>query len=199
MDWPPSWRLQVNVEQAISRWRTGHHAFFVLLQGIILSHRRLEAALMADDVSLARRALSHAARMLDASAAAMRFAGDMPPEHYIAVRESMTPPNVPAKFSGLWSVDHWAMIEGMKSLREKLETGSSGLDAELKIWRDAIDGVYRAHACVCEYFVGNGPSLAMRSESSKCTRSALENIEVFRKRTLALTTPEESDFRGNRE
>lgn len=181
----------MNVEQAMSRWRAGHQAFFVLLQGIILAHRRLETALIAGDMAAARHALAQAARMLDGSAAAMRFAGDMPPERYVAVRESMTPPNVPAKFSGLWSIDHCAMIEGMKSLRKHLPNNWDVLEAELKIWHDAIDRVYAAHACVCEYFVGDGPSLAMRSETSKCTRTALDNIEAFRKRTLALVTPGE--------
>lgn len=183
----------MNVEQAMSRWRVGHHAFFVLLQGIVLAHRRLEAALITGDMPSAKRALSQAARMLDGSAAAMRFAGDMPSERYAVVRESMTPPNVPAKFSGLWSVDHCAMIEGMKALRERLMNNWGALEAELHVWHEAIDRVYAAHACVCEYFVGNGPSLAMRSETSECTRSALENIEAFRKRTLALVTPAETD------
>jgi hypothetical protein len=183
----------VNVEQAMSRWRAGHHAFFVLLQGIILAHRRLETALIAGDMAAARRALAQAARMLDGSAAAMRFAGDMPSERYVSVRESMTPPNVPAKFSGLWSIDHCAMIDGMKSLRKHLDNNWDALEAELKIWHGAIDRVYAAHACVCEYFVGDGPSLAMRSETSKCTRTALENIEAFRKRTLALVMPGEAD------
>lgn len=185
----------MNVEQALSRWRTGHHAFFVLLQGIILAHRRLEAALIAGDTSSAKHAFVQAARMLDGSAAAMRFAGDMPSECYAAVRESMTPPNVPAKFSGLWSIDHCAMIDGMKSLRGRVADYREPLEAELRTWCEAIDRVYAAHAFVCEYFVGNGPSLAMQSETSKCARSALENIEVFRKRTLALVIPEEEDAR----
>ncbi len=183
----------MNVEQAMSRWRAGHHAFFVLLQGIILAHRRLETAMIAGDMPAARRALGQATRMLDGSAAAMRFAGDMPAERYVSVRESMTPPNVPAKFSGLWSIDHCAMIDGMKSLRKQLDNNWDALEAELKIWHGAIDRVYAAHALVCEYFVGDGPSLAMRSETSKCTRTALENIEAFRKRTLALVTPGETD------
>jgi hypothetical protein len=183
----------VNVDQAMSRWRVGHHAFFVLLQGIILTHRRLEAALIEGDMHSAKRTLAQAARMLEGSAAAMRFAGDMPVERYQAVRESMTPPNVPYKFSGLWSIDHGAMIDGMKSLRERLTNNWGELETELQTWHEAIDRVYTAHACVCEYFVGNGPSLAMRSETSECARSALENIEVFRKRTLALVTPGETD------
>lgn len=185
----------MNVDQAMSRWRVGHHAFFVLLQGIVLAHRRLEAALIAGDMHSARRALAQAARMLDGSAAAMRFAGDMPSERYAAVRESMTPPNVPAKFSGLWSIDHSAMIDGMKPLRERLANYAEPLEAELRNWREAIDRVYAAHAFVCEYFVGNGPSLAMHSETSECTRSALENIEAFRKRTLALADPGETSTR----
>jgi hypothetical protein len=81
----------------------------------------------------------------------------------------------------------------MKALRERLENNWDALEVELKTWHEAIDRVYAAHACVCEYFVGNGPSLAMRSETSKCTRSALENIEAFRKRTLALVTPGEAN------
>lgn len=181
----------MSVEQAMSRWHVGHHAFFVLLQGIVLTHRRLESALISGDMVGARRALALATRMLDGSAAAMRFAGDMPSECYLAVRESMTPPNVPTKFSGLWSIDHCAMIDGLKALRARMADNGKSLEVELQTWHDALDRIYTAHACVCEYFVGNGPSLAMRTEAGQCTRSALENIEAFRKRTLALVTSEQ--------
>ena len=184
----------MNADQAMSRWRVGHHAFFVLLQGIVLTHRRLEVALATGDTLSAKRALAQAARMLDGSAAAMRFAGDIPAERYVAVRESMTPPNVPEKFSGLWSLDHSAMIEGMKALRGRLADYREDLDGEMTAWRSAINRVYEAHACVCEYFVGNGPSLAMRSEAGKNCRSAVENIEVFRRRTLGLASAGETDF-----
>lgn len=185
----------MNDDQAMSRWRTGHHAFFVLLQGLILTHRCLEAALAAGDLPAARQALVRSARMLDGSAAAMRFAGDIPAERYVAVRESMTPPNVPARFSGLWSVDHCAMIEGMKALRERLAAYEERLGEEMTAWRRAINRVYEAHACVCEYFVGNGPSLAMGAEANKYNRSAVENIEVFRRRTLALVTSVDPDLK----
>jgi len=179
----------MNAEQAMSRWKVGHHAFFVLLQGIVLTHRRLESALANGDMIGARRSLAHASRMLDGSAAAMRFAGDMPAASYLVVRESMTPPNVPDQFSGLWSVDHHAMMDGLKSLRGRIADFRTSLGAELQVWQNAIDRIYTAHANVCEYFVGDGPSLAMRTEPGQCTRSAVENIEILRKRTLALVMP----------
>lgn len=176
----------MNADQAMARWHAGHHAFFVLLQGIVLSHRRVESALANGDMAGARCALTQAARMLDGSAAAMLFAGDMPPECYIAVRESMTPPNVPSKFSGLWSTDHRVMMDGLKSLRESLTNLEDSLSVEWRAWQDALDRTYKAHAYVCEHFVGKGPSLAMQPETGQCSRSALENIEAFRKRALAL-------------
>lgn len=186
----------MNAEQAMSRWHAGHHVFFVLLQGIILAHRQLKSALARGDETVARRALTQAARMLDGSAAAMLFAGDMPSECYVVVRESMTPPNVPHKFSGLWSVDHRVMMDDLKALREQLSNLGDSLEAEWQAWRDALDRTYTAHACVCENFVGKGPSLAMQPETGQCTRSALENIEAFRQRALALVATSTTNKSG---
>lgn len=178
----------MTAEQAIARWVAGHHAFFVLLQGIVLAHRRLADALDRGDDAAARRALGQAARMLNGSAAAMLFAGDMPPEAYRAVRESMTPPNLPDKFSGLWSADHRAMMEDLKALRERIADLDGTLRDDLRAWQQAMDNTYTAHACVCEQFVGDGPSLAMMRDAggASCTRSAIENIEAMRRRALDL-------------
>lgn len=182
----------MNADRALARWLAGHHAFFLLLQGIILAHRRVEEALADGDEIAARRALAQATRMLEGSAAAMLFAGDMPAECYVVVRESMTPPNVPHKFSGLWSVDHRAMIDGLRALRA-LAGGLAGpLRAEWDAWKDALDRTYAAHACVCEHFVGDGPSLAMQPGTGQCGRSALQNLEAFRQRTLALVETQRS-------
>ena len=174
-------------DQAMARWQAGHHAFFALLQGLVFVHRQLEAALSRGDDAAARRALNRAARMLDGSAAAMLFAGDMPTECYVGVRQSMTPPNVPDKFSGLWSVDHRAMMDDLKGLRQRLAGLDESMRDSLQEWQAALDRTYMAHACVCEQFVGDGPSLAMQPQGGGgCNRSALENIEAFRRRALAL-------------
>lgn len=184
----------MNAEQAMSRWQTGHRSFFVLIQGIILAQRRLEKALIQGDIKRAKTLFRQATRLLDGSAAAMLFAGDMPPECYVVIRKSMTPPNVLPKFSGLWSVDHKAMMDGLKALKPLLYKISSDLEVERQAWQDALDRTYSAHAFVCEKFVGNGPSIVMATENelhrSKNKNSAIDNIELFRKRALLLVSSE---------
>lgn len=72
---------------------------------------------MKGDIIGARSEIALSVRMLNASGVAMRFAGDITSDCYLAVRESMMPPNVPNTFSGLWSTDHRAMIDGLRSLQ----------------------------------------------------------------------------------
>jgi hypothetical protein len=193
MGWPQFWRLPVSPEQAMARWRAGHRAFFVLLQGILLAHRHLSSALAAGDQQGARRAFNLASRLLDGSAAAMEFSGDMPAESYLVVRESMTPPYVPERFSGLWSADHRAMMNDLKVLRSQLTGLDKSLETDRQAWQEALDRTYLAHAHVCENFVGDGPSLAMTSQQGECTRSALESIEAFRVRAMSLVSPPQRD------
>ena len=179
----------MQIDQAMSRWKVSHHAFFVLIQGLVAVHRRLELCLMKGDLAGAQSAIALSVRMLNASAIAMRFAGDITPDCYLAVRESMMPPHVPDTFSGLWSTDHRAMIDGLRSLQRCMANLESLSDLDLTPWQEAIDNAYQAHACVCEHFVGSSPSILMQIKDSIGTRSALEHLEGFRKRTMSLVKP----------
>jgi hypothetical protein len=170
------------------RWRVSHHVFFLLIQGLVLVHRRLEISLMKGDMIGARRAIALSVRMLNSSGVAMRFAGDITSDCYLVVRESMMPPHVPDTFSGLWSIDHRAMIDGLRSLQRCIVNIKTMSDSELLPWQDAFNAAYNAHACVCEHFVGSSPSILMSIKDSIGTRSALEHLEGFRKRTISLVT-----------
>ncbi|MEX0618424.1 MAG: hypothetical protein WDZ76_14560 [Pseudohongiellaceae bacterium] len=168
------------------RWQTGHHAFFVLIQGIVINQRQLLARLRQGNISASRAAFKRATRLLDASAAAMRLTGRMPASCYDAVRESMTPPSVPAGFSGLWSIDHRAMIDELKALKRQIVVLDDDLIEDHQSWMAALDRAYQSHAYVCEQFVGDGPSLAMRTEKNTSQRSGLQSLDAFRERTLNL-------------
>lgn len=178
----------MTLDDAMRRWLSGHHVFFVLIQGIVINHRRLLNALQQQDIASARQAFLRAARLLDGSAGAMLLAGDMPRDCYESIRLSMTPPAVPDGFSGVWSADHRAMMDDLKALKSHIDTLNPVLEPERQAWKAAMDRAYQAHAHVCEHFVGDGPSLAMRSDSRSCQRSALDNLDAFRQRALALVS-----------
>ena len=161
------------------RWRLSHHAFFVLLQGLILSQRNLKQSLLEHDLVQARIHLRRIVSMLQASSASMRLAGGMSSERYEEIRTLMKPPHVSPGFSGLWSPDHRLMIEELRQLKPLLSAAfPDEQDEDVMRWHDIVGEVYGAHAHVCEHFVGNSPSLAaMDSDSKKtplCTLAALE-------------------------
>ncbi len=171
----------------LGRWRRAHHAFFVLIQALILTHRAIERALSGGDEPGAAEGLRRAADLLWGATAAMRLAGDMSPEEYAVIRRSMEPPAMSAGFSGLHSADHAVLLQALKRLKPLLEAGPPRLRAPLLGYQRAVDAAYRSHAWVCQRFVGEAPSLRMEAHGAEDAQSGPERlIHHFRRRYLGL-------------
>jgi ubiquinone/menaquinone biosynthesis C-methylase UbiE len=172
---------------ALGRWRRAHHAFFVLIQALILTHRGVERALEAGDTHRATEGLRQSADLLWAATAAMRLAGDMSPEAYAEVRRSMEPPAVPPSFSGLYSADHIVMLQALKRMKPLLEHPPHALEPALRAYRRAADAAYQSHAWVCQQFVGDAPSLKMQATATEDASAPERLLHHFRRRYLDLT------------
>ncbi len=145
---------------ALARWKTGHHALFVIIQGLILIHKRLTAALVERRYDVAREAVAVATELFWATAALFRFAGNFSREQYEAeVRPSMMPPYVSEKFSGLYSADHTFFLRLLRSFKPLWKELPEDLRAQHRFYLWALHAAYESHGMVCEQFVGNRPSL----------------------------------------
>jgi hypothetical protein len=171
--------------EALRRWENGHHLFFVLIQGLIVVHQRLEQALRNEDWPAANDALTDATQLWWACAAAFHFTGDFTQDAYeTSVRPSMEPPRERDGFSGLHSADHSYLLQLLRTLKPLLET----LPPELKrrhgtyLW--SLDALYESHAMVCERHVGSKPSLKM--EAARTEAPAPDMIRNLKARTLKL-------------
>ncbi|HNH46278.1 MAG TPA: hypothetical protein PKY30_04545 [Myxococcota bacterium] len=131
---------------ALSIWRRGHHVFFVLTQGMVMSFALSAEALRSGHWEAARGHLELAIRLMDASGTAMELAACFSAEDYEAtVRPSMHPPATRAELSGMMSSDHVALMAELAGLRTQLAL--------------AQDRLYDRHIHVCERFVDRAPSL----------------------------------------
>ena len=64
------------------RWRTGHQLFFPLVQAILVGLRCFASAVLAGDRPAARESMRFATDVMLASARALQFAADFPPDTY---------------------------------------------------------------------------------------------------------------------
>jgi hypothetical protein len=171
------------------RWRTGHHVFFVLTQGVIIALGCLRQACADGDIDLAARMLRLATRLLIASAAAFAFTGEFSAAQYHGqVRPSMEPPGVSAGFSGLLSPDHHYLVKLLGVLGPQLRALPPGLAAPHRSFVMAMGTVYEAHKYVCSRFGGDRSASLRMSEAS--TVSAVEVIHGLKvARTKLVRSP----------
>lgn len=152
---PP--RGQVDV---LRRWVRGHHAFFVMIQALLLAHEWLSRAMRSGEPARIQAMLNWATELWWAAGAAFRFAGDFEQDLYATiVRPSMCPPHVSDGFSGLHSPDHTELMGQLKASRAALDDRCLTHPVEHRSYLSALSSVYDSHVYVCEEFVGNGPSL----------------------------------------
>ena len=177
-------RLDLDASPSLRRWRAGHWAFFVQLQGMIVGLARLEQALDAQDWARAGDLLGMLARLLYGSAAAMRFAGDLSPDAYETdVRPTMTAP-VTEGFSGLLSREHRHLMTAIRTLRPRLPLLQEHLPERYQQFQEAHAAVMEAHVYVCKHFGGDqAPSLRM-GDSSRSAVQVLENVRRIRTKML---------------
>ncbi len=147
-------------DRALRRWVRGHHAFFVLIQGLLLGHEQLVRAMRAGQPLRIQAMLDWTVELWWASAAAFRLAGDFDAHAYATVvRPSMSSPHVSEGFSGLHSADHTELIGMLKATRSAIEDRCVTHPAEHRSYLWALSSVYDSHVYVCEEFVGDGSSL----------------------------------------
>ncbi len=168
---------------AIATWRRGHHAFFVLTQGLVVAFALAAEALRDGRWGRARELLELATALLDASGAAMKLAGEFSIDDYAEViRPSMQPPALSVALSGEMSADHAALMRQLADLRTLLESHGERLEPTVTGLRRALTTLYDRHIHVCESFVA-GPSLLGGSAGPPAVE-VLKRIKTARLRHL---------------
>ena len=144
-------------EQAMRTWRRGHHVFFVLTQGLVVTLALATEALRDGEWAQAEAHLELAITLLDASGSAMELAAEFDTADYVAtIRPSMQAPALPTELSGVMSADHVALMTELAGLRTHLEIHAAPLRARFQA---AVARLYDRHIRVCERFVADAPSL----------------------------------------
>lgn len=165
----------------LARWINGHHAFFPLIQALLLTHKVSMQALKDDDLERAAEGLWLSSLLLRASAVAMKLAGDMAPEAYTAVVR----PTMPQGFSGMMSADHAALVRLVRNLKGYAQQPSHALRHPLLAYRLAVLETYGAHIHVCTQHVGHAASLRMEDLGGDGDASALEDLQKRRDQYLS--------------
>lgn len=148
----------------LTRWKVGHRAFFSQMQGAALALHRFQDAVEQGRLQIARNALEDAGHVLEGSAAAFRFTGDLPPRLYKQViLPSMAPPNVGEGFSGLLSTDHDHLRTLTQDLKSTFDTLPSELRRAHERFRWSYEQCMRSHLFVCLEF-GGDERASVRSE-----------------------------------
>lgn len=168
---------------ALERWEKGHQLFFVLIQDLVLVHKRLSRALMEQDWPAVSDALCDAEELWWSCATAFHHTGDFTREVFNnTVRPSMEPPNEQEGFSGMWSADHMALIVALGKLRPSLESLPSNLKRRHRRYLWALTAMYQSHAWVCVFHAGTGPSIKDLAAEKKTP--APDSITHLMTRTL---------------
>jgi hypothetical protein len=168
------------------RWRAGHHAFFPLIQSIVVGLSCFKNALLDGAEPAAGDALRFAAATMRASASAMRFAADFVPAEYAGmVRPAMAPPYLPTGLSGVMSEDHERLVRSFRELRELFPLLHGDLRRLRDEFVDVVDNVYEAHKHVCGRFDGDRVvSLRMNRSSSESAVGVLDQLQKARLKLL---------------
>lgn len=164
---------------ALTRWKTGHKAFFIHLQGLIVALRRFRSAIEAGDLDAADTQLRAAASLMFSSAALMRFTGDFSSEDYATeVRPTMSPPNTIEGFSGLLSRDHREVVSLIGQLKPVFARLPRRLHDSRQLFLAGAAAVYESHKYVCELFGGGETNSLRMNESSE--KSSVEVLDIFK-------------------
>ncbi|MGV2106024.1 siderophore biosynthesis protein [Agrobacterium vitis] len=165
-------------------WREFHWAFFLNVQGLIVSLRRFQLSVERGQLTSAEQELNTASTLLVSSAASMELAASFPKDVYEAtVRTSMTQPHVESDdFSGLMSWDHAVLISVWRDLRPIFETLPNELVSAHSKFIAAYKYLAESHAGVCSRFVDSG---SLRFED----RNAVDTLRRFERGRLGLIDP----------
>ncbi|MFG2651373.1 hypothetical protein [Streptomyces sp. NPDC048436] len=166
----------------LRRWVRGHHIFMVFAQGCCLAVSGLAAAERDGDREAAAVAAAVATRMMRASRAALRFAGDATETQYQGeIRPTLMPPVAPPQMSGLRWRDHEALVRALGAAGSAWAWLGAEQPGLLEAFRSALDTTYDAHKGVCGHFVGSqSPSLLATTRSGRPAVGVIEQFHRIR-------------------
>jgi hypothetical protein len=167
---------------ALRRWVRGHRLFMVLIQGLVLVAGEVADGLRRDEAAAAEAALELAVVLMQACAAALRFASDFGPDEYEdVVRPTLMPPAAPEGLSGLHWRDHEHMLARFAALRQPLAAAPEEFAPLRARFRAAYSAVYDDHRLVCARFVGeDATSLLMTPKSKQSAVGVLARYQRVR-------------------
>ncbi|WP_173874248.1 hypothetical protein SALCHL_006340 [Streptomyces albus subsp. chlorinus] len=166
----------------LRRWVRGHHVFMVFAQGCALAVSGMTAAVEDGDRETAAVAAAVATRMMRASRAALRFAGDATETQYQdEIRPTLMPPVAPPQMSGLRWRDHEALVRALTASGPAWASLAEDRPDLLAAFRSALDDTYDAHKGVCGHFVGSeSPSLLATARSHRPAVGVIEQFHRIR-------------------
>lgn len=167
-------------------WQEFHWAFFLHVQGLILSMQRLALMLDRDDMPAAEQELNSATVLMHASASAMVLAGSFTKADYNStIRPSMMQPHVVSdNFSGLLSWEHGVLVKLWRDMRPRFACLPEALDQAHQEFADAYRMMSKGHMHICAKFVGqNGNSLRTSD------REALQSLKSYGRARLDTINP----------
>ena len=167
-------------------WKKCHWLFFINIQGLIISLRRFELSLAADNLPQAQVELEAATHLMLASGSVMELAGSFSRQEYEhQVRPTMSPPHVKTPdFSGLMSWEHASLVEIWKRLRPVFETLPTALSGDHERFVSAYFSLSNAHKAVCQKFGGD------ETGSLRCDqKNAVQTLDRFAQNRWRLIDP----------
>lgn len=176
---PPAGTVRrTSPRDGLRRWVRGHHIFMVFAQGCALALSGMAAAEADGDRDTAAAAAAVATRLMRASRAALRFAGDATDAQYQQeIRPTLMPPVAPPQMSGLRWRDHEALVRALGTAGSAWASLGAERPELLEAFRSALDATYDAHKGVCRHFVGGESPSLLATERSQ--RPAVGVIDQF--------------------
>lgn len=166
----------------LTRWKIGHHVFFVFIQGLLIALYRFKQSAHKRKYSDAKAALSSASVITWGTSAALHYAADFKQESYNSiVRPSMEKHSKNFSFSGIMSADHEIMVQLTREIKPLIDGLPNSANRERIRFLRAYEASCDSHRFVCEIFGGSeSPSLRMSPLSGKAATEVLDGIKQRR-------------------
>lgn len=179
-------KITKNIEiESYKRWVNGHYVFMVIIQALNIALNCYLSTLNTDLIK-SRSYLKKATFLMNASAYALKYAGDFSRQSYMKkVRPTLMPPISPPELSGLNWRDHEYLIKNcFKRLKASLLIKDPFLTQVIKEFKISLAKTYDSHKYVCGKFIG-------QNDSSLLTRKpAVDVIDNFKKSRLHMLNEE---------
>jgi hypothetical protein len=148
---------------ALRRWKLGHKAFHVILEGMLDSISACRASLRLEDYDSLSIGLKKLAFLYRAATSTFRYAAEFDPQLYTStVRPSMMPPFLPDGFSGTLNIKHREMKEALHCLLKEISPVLPLHETLNQGWQEVLQAKsenMKNHGLVCSRFIPGGRSL----------------------------------------